>query len=136
MGIFQLPYVRKINKLHFFTYQIITFVFPTLNALKLANLLYSVLHNCLNVFELQESEASLARVLEELQLMKKQNDLLQHQLSESRRIITGLQEGNLKLLAENEALWKTLQQASNNQVCINISNTFWFWALDGCVIVF
>ena len=40
MGIFQLPYVRKINKLHFFTYQIITFVFPTLNARKLANLLY------------------------------------------------------------------------------------------------
>ena len=42
MGIFQLPYVRKINKLHFFTYQIITFVFPTLNARKLANLLYGV----------------------------------------------------------------------------------------------
>ena len=30
MGIFQLPYVRKINKLHFFSYQILTFVFPTL----------------------------------------------------------------------------------------------------------
>ena len=40
MGIFQLPYVRKINKLLFFTYQIITFAFPTLNARKLANLLY------------------------------------------------------------------------------------------------
>ena len=40
MGIFQLPYVRKINKLHFFTYQIITFVFPTLNVRELANLLY------------------------------------------------------------------------------------------------
>ena len=40
MGIFQLPYIRKINKLHFFTYQIITFVSPTLNARKLANLLY------------------------------------------------------------------------------------------------
>ena len=40
MGILQLPYVRKINKFHFFTYQIITFVFPTLNARKLANLLY------------------------------------------------------------------------------------------------
>ena len=39
MGIFQLPYIRKINKLYFFTYQIITFVFPTLNAQKLANLL-------------------------------------------------------------------------------------------------
>ena len=39
MGIFQLPYDRKINKLHFSTYQIITFVFPTLNARKLANLL-------------------------------------------------------------------------------------------------
>ena len=41
MGISRLPYVRKNNKLHFFTYQIITFVFPTLNARKLANLLYS-----------------------------------------------------------------------------------------------
>ena len=37
MSIFQLLYIRKINKLHFFTYQIITFVFPTLNARKLAN---------------------------------------------------------------------------------------------------
>ena len=39
MDIFQLPYVRKINNLHIFSYQIITFVFPTLNARKLANLL-------------------------------------------------------------------------------------------------
>ena len=39
MGIFQLPYIRKINQSHFFSYQITTFVFPTLNAQKLADLL-------------------------------------------------------------------------------------------------
>ena len=40
MDIFQLPYVRKINNLHYSSYQIITFVFSTLNARKLADLLY------------------------------------------------------------------------------------------------